>query len=70
MFSKFLKPVSRLEVGLWVLVLMIVSIAVFGPLLVIQALNTLFGLSIPYTFETWSSVVIIHMFLNIAFKTK
>ncbi len=52
-------------------VILLVGLAVVGPLLVIWALNTLFPtLLIPYTFETWSAVVLLHAFLNLAVRVK
>jgi hypothetical protein len=51
------------------LVVALVLIVVFGPIAVIYALNTLFGLSIPIYLETWLSVVIIYFFLNAASST-
>ena len=41
-------------------ILLLVLIIIFGPLLVIWALNTLFPLlAIPYTFWTWLAVQVI-----------
>lgn len=50
----------------------IVAIAVFMPLLYIWALNTLFGLTIAYTIETWAAIVLLQMFFHttISFKGK
>jgi hypothetical protein len=70
---KLLQPFTSAESSsamLWVMLALLVLIGIIGPLLVIQALNTLFALSIPYNMSTWSSVVIIHMFLNLAVKLK
>jgi hypothetical protein len=39
-----------------VLVLLIIAAIIFGPLLTIASINTLFGTAIPYTFWTWASV--------------
>lgn len=39
--------------------LMLVLVAVVGPLLTIWALNTLFGLGIAYTFKTWLATMIL-----------
>jgi hypothetical protein len=53
-----------LIVGLGVL---IVALVVLGPLLTIWALNTLFPiLAIPYTWQTWLSVLVMSAF----FQTK
>jgi hypothetical protein len=47
---------------LWLIIL--VAVAALGPLLVIWSLNTLFALTIPFTIETWSAVIILGMFLK------
>ena len=53
-----------LIIGLGVLV---VALVVLGPLLTIWALNTLFPiLAIPYTWQTWLSVLVMSAF----FQTK
>jgi hypothetical protein len=50
-------------------ILLIVFLALVGPLLTIWALNTLFpALAIPYTFETWCAVVLIGAFFQIKVK--
>jgi hypothetical protein len=50
-------------------ILLIVFLAVVGPLLTIWALNTLFpALAIPYTFDTWCAVVLIGAFFQIKVK--
>ena len=42
------------------LLIFVIVVVVFGPLLTIWSLNTLFPvLAIPYTFETWVASVII-----------
>ena len=55
------------------LILLIIAVAVFlvvaGPIAVIFALNTLFGLTIPVDFNTWISVVVLYCFLNAAIST-
>jgi len=38
---------------------LIIFALVFGPLITIWALNTLFPLAIPYSFTTWSAVVVL-----------
>ena len=71
MFTKLLKPFVAAESStamLWVMLVFIVVMAVFGPMLVIQALNILFGLSIPFNLQTWCAVVILHAFLTTAVK--
>jgi hypothetical protein len=50
---------------LGLLILVLVTI-IFGPFAVIFALNSLFELTIGYTFVNWLSVVIIHLFINSA----
>lgn len=50
-------------------ILLIVFLALVGPLLTIWALNTLFpALAIPYTFDTWCAVVLIGAFFQIKVK--
>lgn len=45
------------------LVLIFVLLAIFGPLALIWALNTLFPtLLIPYTFETWLAATVFNTF--------
>ena len=45
--------------------LLIASLLIFGPIFVIWSLNTLFPiLAIPYTIETWVSVVILSWVLK------
>jgi hypothetical protein len=45
------------------IILFVIVAMILGPFGVIWALNTLFGLDIPYTFFTWLAV----MFLSMAF---
>jgi hypothetical protein len=40
-------------------ILLIVLLIIVGPLIVIWALNTLFGLGIAYTFWTWLAALIL-----------
>lgn len=47
----------------------IIAVVVVLPFGVIVALNTLFGLTIPFEFNTWISVVILYLFLNAAVST-
>ena len=69
MFKKMLSPfIEEHSPMVWVRLMLIVIVAVFAPLLVIQALNILFGLSIPYTLQTWCSVVVFHAFITTAVK--
>jgi 5-bromo-4-chloroindolyl phosphate hydrolysis protein len=51
--------------------LLIPAVIVFGPLLSIWALNTLFPvLAIPYTIETWAAVILIAVMPRVSFSTK
>jgi hypothetical protein len=47
-----------------------VLMVVLGPLLVIQALNTLFGLNIEFSLTNWTSVIILHAFFHSAVSLK
>lgn len=40
-------------------VILVVALVILGPLAVIWALNTLFGLGIAYTFWTWLAVLVL-----------
>lgn len=51
-------------------VVIIVAIAVIFPLLIIWSVNTLFALTIPYTLETWSAVVLLQMFFKTSISYK
>jgi cyanate permease len=51
-----------IKIAIWIAV--IVILVAIGPLLTIWSLNTLFGLSIAYTFWTWLAVVFLGMFFN------
>lgn len=44
------------EYGVLYMIIVVAAI-IFGPLLTIASMNTLFGLAIPYAIETWASVV-------------
>jgi hypothetical protein len=72
MFSKLLKPFLAEDLMspamVWLMVAFIVIMAALGPMLFIQALNILFGLSIPFNLQTWCSVVILHAFITTAVK--
>lgn len=54
---------------LLVVIAALIAVIVLLPLGVIVALNTLFGLTIPFGFDTWISVVILYLFLNAAGST-
>ena len=41
------------------IVILIVALVALGPLVVIWALNTIFGLSIAYTFWTWLAMIVL-----------
>lgn len=56
--------------GLAFLILSAIFIVGVGPLLVIMALNTLFGLNIEFSLTTWSSVIILHAFFHSAVSLK
>lgn len=51
-------------------IIAMIAFAILFPFLVIWALNTLFGLAIGYSLETWSAVVLLQMFLNINVTAK
>lgn len=44
-------------------VLLILLIVIFYPLAIIWALNTLFGLSIAYSFVNWLAIIVLKIFL-------
>ncbi|MCX8482007.1 MAG: hypothetical protein ORN50_00385 [Crocinitomicaceae bacterium] len=50
------------KVLLWLVLL--VAVAVLFPFLTIWSLNTLFGLAIPFTIDTWAAVILLGMFLK------
>jgi hypothetical protein len=54
-------------VAVFVLILLAI---IFFPFAVIWALNTLFGLSIGYTFWTWLAVVVLSSIINPNLKSK
>lgn len=56
--------------GIVVGVAIIIAIAVIFPILIIWAVNTLFSLTIPYTLETWSAVVLLQMFFKTSISYK
>lgn len=59
-----------LSTKLAMFVVLLLSMFIVGPLLVILALNILFGLNIEYSLTTWSAVVILHAFFHTAVKMK
>lgn len=54
---------GKLFAGLGVVgfVIAIIALAIFWPLIVIWALNTLFAFNIAYTFWTWLAVLVLTM---------
>lgn len=55
----FEPPKGVLKVPEWVFVVLIISVVIAVPLLVIWAINTLFALTIPYTWETWFAIMVL-----------
>jgi hypothetical protein len=54
-----------------ILVIIAIGIIVFGPFLIIWALNTLFPvLAIPYTLETWAATILLKGFVSATVKKK
>jgi hypothetical protein len=47
------------NLGAVAFIILAVLVIVFGPLLTIWAINTLFALNIAYTFETWGAAIIL-----------
>lgn len=45
-------------------IVLVIAVIVIVPFCVIWALNTLFGLSIGYGFDTWLAVIILGLFLK------
>ena len=55
----------------YIWLVLIVIIVIFGPLLSIWALNTLFPvLAIPYTLETWAAMLLVGGMFRSSFGTK
>ena len=46
------------------LILLLIVVIIFGPLLTIWALNTLFALAIPYTLSTWFATAVLGSFFT------
>ena len=65
---KYIMGIGGVGIGIAI----IIAIALFMPLLYIWSLNTLFGLSIAYSLETWSATVLLQMFFHttLSFKAK
>ncbi len=51
-----------------ILLLVAVPLIAAGPLIILWALNTLFGLGIPYTFWTWLATAILTSVIKIQVK--
>ena len=57
--------------GVSVGIIIIIALAVLLPILYIWALNTLFPvLAIPYSLETWSAAVLLHIFFSKSVEIK
>ena len=55
----------------YIWLVLIVIIVIFGPLLSIWALNTLFPvLAIPYTIQTWAAMLLVGGIFRSSFSTK
>ena len=54
----------RTTAGLIFWLCIAVALVIFGPLITIWAVNTLFGLTIPWTFDTWLATLILGAFFN------
>jgi hypothetical protein len=52
-----------------VLLLVILGV-IFGPFLIIWAVNTLFSLTIPFTLKTWFAVLILHGAVSAHYSSK
>lgn len=51
--------------AVFLLTVLFIALVVFGPLITIWALNTLFPiLAIEYTFSTWLATILVGMFLR------
>ena len=63
------KEIEMRKEYIWLV--LIVIIVIFGPLLSIWALNTLFPvLAIPYTLETWAAMLLVGGMFRSSFGTK
>lgn len=52
------------------LIVFAIAVFVFYPIAVIWSLNTLFGLTIPFTFNTWCAAFIVVGIFNVKFLQK
>lgn len=57
--------------GVTVGLIIIIALAIILPILYVWALNTLFPvLAIPYTLETWSAAILLHIFFSKSIEIK
>ena len=70
MFENIKNNAVMLTAGVFAM-LLIASLLIFGPLLVVWSLNTLFPvLAISYTFESWAAVVFLFWFFQLKISAK
>jgi hypothetical protein len=70
MFENIKNNAVMFTVGVFAM-LLIASLLIFGPLLVVWSLNTLFPvLAISYTFESWAAVVFLFWFFRLKISAK
>jgi hypothetical protein len=70
MFENIKNNAVMLTAGVFAM-LLIASLLIFGPLLVVWSLNTLFPvLAISYTFESWAAVVFLFWFFRLKISAK
>lgn len=62
MISLSAKPKTNGGLLFWVL--LVLFMVIVGPLITIWAVNTLFNLSIPFTFDTWVATIVLGAFFN------
>jgi len=68
MKNDFFKTTMVPALGITGLALLIVAILVVTPLLTLWVLNTLFGLSIAYTFKTWAAAAIFNILFAVRLR--
>ncbi len=59
-----MKNAAFTGLGIIAIVTLVVALVILGPLAIIWALNTLFGLGIAYTFWTWLAVLVLSATIN------
>ncbi len=59
-----MKNAAFTGLGIIAIVALVVALVILGPLAIIWALNTLFGLGIAYTFWTWLAVLVLSATIN------